>query len=233
MRHENPRRLVILLGSLLAIAAPGLLVAADPPQTTPEGMELIKRTDSRIVYAMPGATLEPYSKILLLDCFVAFRKDWMRDYNRDASFSLRVNDRDMERIKTGLAEEFKKVFEEVLVEAGHEIVDETGPDVLIIRPAIINLEVTAPDIQSASRTHTVVRSAGEMTLFVELYDSMTSAIIARILDAQEGDRNGIAMEANRITNTSEARRIMRDWATELEGHLGEARAATGDGSDQD
>ena len=225
-REFKKGKLAFLAGSFLLAIAPALQAADEPPQTTPEGMQLIKRTDSRLVYAMPGATLDPYTKVVLLDCFVAFHKDWKRDYNRTASFPLRVDDADMERIREDLAEEFRKVFEEELIEGGNEVVDHAGPDVLVIRPAIINLEVTAPDLKTAARSSTVVRSAGRMTLYVELYDSVTSAIIARIVDAQEGDHVGIALEANRITNTAEARRILRDWAKELEGHLGEARAAT-------
>lgn len=34
------------------------------------------------IYVKPGASLEPYSKIALLDCYVAFAKDWEKEYNR-------------------------------------------------------------------------------------------------------------------------------------------------------
>ena len=216
----------ILLGVLLAIAAPAIHGADDIPQATPEGMKLIKQTKSRIVYAMPGATLEPYTKIALLDCFVAFRKDWKKDHNRSAAFELRVSDQDMERIKSDLAAEFRKVFEQELADAGHEIVDHTGADVLVIRPAIVNLDVTAPDVNAAGISRTIVRSAGAMTLFMELYDSTTSAIIARVMDAQSADRGGLAMEATRTRNKVEADRVLRSWAKELAGHLGDVQAAT-------
>jgi len=228
MRANVEIALAVLLGVFLATVAPDIQAAEDVPQTTPEGMKLIKQTKSRIVYAMPGASLEPYTKVALLDCFVAFRKDWKRDYNRSATFELRVSDKDMERIKNDLAAEFKKVFSKELADAGHEIVDLTGPDVLVIRPAIINLDVTVPDVKAAGITHTIVRSAGEMTLYMELYDSMTSAILARVMDAQAADRGGLAMEATRMHNKVEADRLLRSWAQELAGHLGAAKAATSD-----
>lgn len=226
MRKRTSRALAILLGALLATVAPEIQAADDIPQTTPEGMKLIKQTKSRIVYAMPGATLEPYTKVALLDCFVAFRKDWKKDHNRSAAFELRVDDKDMERIKSDLAAEFRKIFEKELTDAGHEIVDHTGADVLVIRPAIVNLDVTAPDVNAAGMTRTIVRSAGEMTLFMELYDSTTSAIIARVMDAEADDHGGFAMEATRTRNKAEADRVLRNWARELAGHLGEAQAAT-------
>ena len=226
MKKTTASALAILLGVFILIVTPGIQAAQDVPETTPEGMKLIKQTKSRIVYAMPGASLEPYTKVLLVDCAVAFRKDWKRDHNRSASFELRVDDRDMERIKNDLSAEFKEVFTKVLTDAGHEVVDHTGPDVLVVRPAIVNLDVTAPDVNAPGITHTIVRSAGEMTLYMELYDSMTSAIIAEVMDAKAADRGGLAMEATKMHNKMEADRILREWAKELEGHLGAAKAAT-------
>jgi hypothetical protein len=59
----------------------------------------------------------------------------------------------------------------VLEEDRYAVVDEAGEDVLLIRPAIINLDVNAPDTPQAGRSMTYVASAGEMTLYLEAYDS--------------------------------------------------------------
>jgi len=198
--------------------------AAEPlPETSPEGMLLMKDSKLRVVYLMPGATLDPYTKVILLDCYVAFRKDWQKDKNREAiSLSSQVKTSDMERIKKKVAEGFREVFTEVLqTQGGYEIVDQPGDDVLIVRPAIMNLDITAPDIQSGSMTRGVVASAGQMTLFMELYDSSTGDIIARVIDPQSADRGGFAMMASSVTNTAEAKRIMRSWAETLRSHLGD------------
>ena len=219
-----------LIGSWLAVAliATGLapaLAADDVPQTTPEGMELVKQTSSRITYAMPGATLDGYTQVALLDCYVAFAKDWEKDYNRNVSMSRRVRADDMEKIKAKLAEQFKIVFTKELADAGHEIVDHTGDDVLIVRPAIVNLEITAPDVGVAGMSRVYVSSAGQMTLYMELFDSVTGAIVARVMDAESSDR-GFGMQANSMTNKVEADRILRSWASELAEHLGEAKKET-------
>lgn len=211
-----------LVLALVAVIAAPVLAKDDLPKTTPEGMELLKQTRTRVTYAMPGATLDSYTRVALVDCYVAFAKDWDKDYNRNASMGRRIRADDMEKIKANLAEEFKKVFTEELTKAGHEIVDHTGDDVLIVRPAIVNLEITAPDVGSAGLSRVYVRSAGQMTLYMELYDSVTGAIIARVMDA-EADDTGFAMQANRVTNKAEADRILRSWARELAEHLGEAK----------
>lgn len=225
MNNSNNRLIPWVAAIIVALVAPALYAKEAAPQTTPEGMELIKQTKERIVYAMPGATLDQYTRVAILDCYVAFKKDWERDYNRSASMGGRISDSDVERIKTELSAEFKKVFTEVLTEAGHEVVDHTGEDVLVLRPAIVDLVINAPDTNSASFGRVIVRSAGEMTLFLEFYDSLTSAIIARVIDAQTDD-SAFAQRADRMTNKADADRIIKNWARELEGHLGDTRETT-------
>ena len=226
MRTTTTIRYRAALAALLGLSVMPLMAADELPTSTPDGLELLSGTKVKAVYAKPGATLEPYTRVALLDCYVAFRKDWDRDYNRDASFDRRVHADDMERIKSALAEEFRKVFTEELTKDGYEIVDHTGDDVLIVRPALVNLDVTAPDVMSASRSRAYVTSAGSMTLYMELYDSVTGDIIAKVIDPEASDRGSFAMEANRVTNKSEADRILRKWAGLLGSHLGTVGDAT-------
>ena len=225
MTTDSRISLLALGLSLVMLAAPWAKAADELPATTPDGLELLSGTKVRAAYAKPGATLEAYTKVALVDCYVAFRKNWERDYNRDASFGRRVDARDMERIKAALAEEFRKVFTDELVKGGYEVVDQTGEDVLHVRPALVDLDVNAPDLQSADLSRTYVTSAGSMTLYMELYDSVTGDIIAKVLDPQVSDR-GFRFEANRMTNKTEADRILRKWAGLLRSHLGTVQDAT-------
>lgn len=195
----------------------------DLPEVSRDGLQLTTHTKERIVYTKPGAALGKYSEVKILDCFVQFKKDWQRDYNlNELGLDGRVTDKDAERIKKGLAEEFRKEFTKVLNEKGHSVVNETGPDVLLLRPAIINLDVTAPDLMTPGIDNVVVSSAGSMTLYLELYDSATSELLVRVIDAK-ADSNMIAERSNRVTNTAAADRILRRWAEELAGHLGHAQ----------
>ena len=60
---------------------------------------------------------------------------------------------------------------------------------------------TAPDLQTAGMTYTIVESAGAMTLYMELYDGGTNAKIAMVMDGR-ADPGSMAGRANRTTNTS-------------------------------
>jgi hypothetical protein len=130
-----------------------------------------------------------------------------------------VTDADADKIKTGLAAEFKAVFTKVLQDkGGYQLTDEAAPDVLILRPALVNVVVTAPDVNMSGMTRTIVASAGQMTLFLELYDAGNSQILARVIDAK-ADPSGFAQQANRVTNKAAADELLRDWADKLLKHL--------------
>ena len=103
---------------------------------------------------------------------------------------------------------------------------------MIIRPAIINLDVNAPDTMQPGRTSTYTSSAGEMTLYIELYDSVTGDIIAKAIDRQF-DRNnpGFYTWTNSVTNRSAAIRILKGWAGILVNALNEAKTYGSDAKD--
>jgi len=209
----------------LLFAVPVISGAADDlPQTSPEGLELQKDTQARVVYLRPGANLAQYKRVAILDCYVDFAEDWQKDFNRDRrATGSRVTTKDMERIKTGVATEFKKVFtQELQDKGGYQVVDTAAEDVLVLRPAIINLAITAPDLQTPDRNRTIVESAGQMTLYLELYDSVSDTLLARVLDPQ-ADRRSFAQSATSVTNKAAADRILRRWASALRAHLDAAQ----------
>jgi len=227
-RH-GPGRSIGLAAAVACVAlfcTPVLAKKEQLPEVSSDGLHLLKDTKVAVAYAKPGASLDPYTKLKILDCFVDFEKDWQRDYNmNEIGLDGRITDKDAEEIKQGLAAEFKKVFTEVLTKQGFELVDDVGPDVLLLRPALINVDVVAPDVARIGMSRTFVRSAGSMTLYMELYDSATSTLLARVVDPQ-GDDEGFAQQANRVTNKAAADRILRSWAELLGKHLGEVKDET-------
>lgn len=215
----------VLSGILMLLVQFLLMNAAvshdDLPEADRHGLELRDHSALRVVYARPGATLEPYGRIALLDCFVAFDKDWQRQYNRTVrGAGGRITEVDMERIKKELAEEFRVVFtKELEQKGGYQITTEAAADVLVLRPAIINLWPAAPDTRAPGRTTTVVNSAGRMTLYLELYDAKTDELLARVLDPRAARGTGGNSVSNSVINKSEADRILRRWANILRQHL--------------
>lgn len=210
-----------LVFASLMLAPSANVLAADPfPQVSPEGLQLQKDTTLRAVYLKPGASFAAYKRVAILDCFVQFAKDFQQDYNEDEmGMGEEITTRQMTKITTGLATEFKTVFtQELQANGGYPVVNFGAADVLILRPAIINLVVTAPDLMTANMSVTVVASAGQMTLYLELYDSLTNTLLARIIDP-EADASPMAEVASSVTNKMAADRILRRWADMMRKHL--------------
>ncbi len=184
------------------------------PAVTHDGLHRVAGAKMQNAYLKPGEDFSQYTRVRLLDCYVAFKKNWKMG-------RARMTTRDMENIKQSLAEEFRKVFVEELEQGGYPVVEESDQDVLLLRPAIIDLDVVAPDTMSAGRSESFARSAGAMTLYVELYDSVSGEILARAIDREASRFGGGVTWANRGTNVREARKMLKHWADLLRRKLDE------------
>lgn len=224
-------RLLVVASLSLFFAGTALAKKDELPEVTEDGLHRVHDSRAAIVYAKPGADLSGYRHVQLLDAYVAFKKNWERDQRSSSASPLRITSNDIEEIKNDTAAEFRKVFTEELNSSGYTVVDAAGDDVLLIRPAIINLDVSAPDTMSAGRTRSYTESAGEMTLYIELYDSVTGDLIAKVIDRKADRSSGFYTWTNRATNRAAADRIMKGWADILVEALNEARQPPVEGGD--
>ena len=185
-----------------------------------DGLQKVKVKGLDLAYARPGASLAGYSKFKLDPVEVAFHKDW--DPKKTGSNS-KLSTQERENIRSGVAkivdEEFVK---ELQAKGGYPVVKEAGPDVLRIRANVVNLYVNAPDTMTAGRSRTYTVSAGEMTLFAELYDSETGEVLARIVDRSEARNSGMMSLSNSVVNASEAGSVAANWARILRNGLDKA-----------
>jgi hypothetical protein len=182
-----------------------------------DGLQKTKVKGIDLAYKLPGATLAGYNKVMIDPVTVQFHKDW--DPERTGSrFKLSADER--ENIRTGVAKLVREEFiEELQKKSAYQVVTEAGPDVLRVQAIIINLYVNAPDTMSAGRSRTYTVSAGEMTLVMELYDSETGQVLARVIDRREATDTGSMRLSSSVVNASEARMIASSWARILRSRL--------------
>ena len=103
----------------------------------------------------------------------------------------------------------------------YQVTTSAAPDVLLLRPAIINVRVTAPDIMSSAMDANFITSAGSRTFYLELW-APPHTLLARAMDA-EADQQPFAQQANSVTNMEAADIILKKWADDLVRHLDSAR----------
>ena len=213
------KNLIVTLSLLATLLTMGCASTSETvPTTTPDGLELVRSEKHSAVYMKPEAQLDIYSEFAIVPCQVAFRKNWQRDYNSShRSSGQQIKERDIDRIKRELGEECTTFFTDALSEEpSYNLVAEwqEGQDVLLIRPNIVNLNITSPDVSSPSMTRSYSASAGSMTLYLELIDAETSEVLVRAYDSK-ADPDSFVNYANKITNRQAADRMLKNWATRL------------------
>ncbi len=207
----------------LVISAPAMS-REKLPETTKDGLQLQKKSKLAAVYLKPGASLTAYDKIAITDVLVSFKKNWQRDYNQSVMRpDMRVSDDDVKEMQDKIAKEFTAVFTKELEKGGYSITEYVGQDVMVIRPALINIEVADPKPDKAAFAGaTIVRDAGSLTLYAELYDSVSNEKFAEVLDTQEAGDDGFAHRVTSVSNKADLDSTLRHWAELLVKRLDEA-----------
>lgn len=206
----------IALGALVMTATP---VLAKDKGTSFDGLPLVKVDEFDEVYMKQGFKFKDYDQVMLEQGNVTFKKNWAKDYYRNTG--IRVKEDDILRIKKEASEKLVEVFEKNITKHQvFKITDKASKTTLLLKPSIIKLDVNAPDVRSsATRQKNYVREAGEATLYLEVYDSLSGEILARVIDRQKARDYGYLHYANRVTNSAEARRMFKQWANRLHEQL--------------
>ncbi len=208
------------LGMGMAISA--LAAQAPPPEVTVDGLHRVHGTKMALVYAKPGVDLSQYNRIYLMKPQIAFTKNWLRTQNSIPNQTITTED--MQHIKSELAELFTGVFKQELQNnGGYVLVEGVAEDVLLVHPAIIDLDVLSPDTPRTHGTRGAIASVGSMTLYMELLDSVTGDKMVKVMD-NKYDRSRTRIQApNDVRNKAAAKDMLGEWAELLRLALDEAR----------
>jgi hypothetical protein len=125
---------------------------------------------------------------------------------RSRATEFQLDDATKELFEQEIAAAF---LEEIKTSSIIEVVDEIGPDVLLVRGGLLDVVSRVPP-EAAGRGRIFISSIGEATLFVEIVDPMSNTVLARAVDRRAGERIG-GFESNQVTNRAEVRRLGRAW----------------------
>lgn len=219
--------MALLAGATLSVAVPGVAVADKAPQEW-DGLERQKSKKYDNLYIRPGVQFKAYKRVRLDPVEVQMDKDW--DPNRYSAGVHRMSSEDILKMRSDLSKLFREVFLEKLGKGGYPVVDKDGDDVLRVQAAMINVYVNAPDMsmQTAGRSRTYTTDAGRMTLVLQMLDSVTGQVLARVVDTRQGTDMGRLTWSNSVTNKAEATRIIGVWADGLVKGLDRVNGRTSD-----
>jgi len=224
LNDMNPKIFCPLLVCLAALSFNAPAAQDDPPEVTVDGLRLVHGTQAALVYARPGVDLSQYDRIYLVKPWVSFRKNWLKAQNSIPNQT--VTAADMDRIKSDLAALFTEVFrQELQNNGGYVLVEGAAEDVLVVRPAIVDLDVFSPDTPGSAGKRSAIASVGTMSLYMELIDSVTGDVLVKAYDSKYDRTRAQPQVQNRVRNEAAARDMLGEWAQLLRQALDEARTS--------
>ena len=213
---------LVLTALTLSLMSPALVAGGSNSNLSEEGMELVNKTRHGEVQVRPDANWGNYTQILLEPATVEFRKNWARDQkNRNGN---RPTEAGMNRIKSDLTELVDEVFrQELTKDNAYTIWMSRAENVLLITPRIVNLDVVAPDRMRDHIGYSLTDSQGSMTLELDIYDSVSGTLLARMTDSRMDPHKGYMEWTTTVTNQRAARFMLIRWAVKLREWLLDAR----------
>ena len=191
-------------------------------EVTFDGLHEVKGGRADQAWARPGIDITQYSKIMLQGAGIEYRpggeagRTW---HARSSGGPYEVTEAQKEAFQEILVEKF---LEELGKSEHFAVVNEPGPDVLLIKGAVLDVVSYVPP-EPTGRVDVYLSSVGEATLLLELRDSITEAILARAVDRRAAESSSITglTESNRVSNTVEIRRLAGAWGRLLREQLDE------------
>ena len=163
----------------------GLAIAqSDSAEVTDDGLVRVPSTPKAGVFRLPVATFNHYQRVLFDPVKVAFKEGWEKNHRE-------MTARDIEGLRADLARTYRGELRKELVDrGGFQVAKEPGPDVLRVAASIVDTDVIAPKASTELAQKTFVSSAGSMRTIVELHDSASGVLIARIISYESApERN--------------------------------------------
>jgi hypothetical protein len=228
MSHRKPRHgLLVLVGALFAVSGclsdgPVEIETGPGAEITAEGLHRLRNTSFRNAWVKPDAEFADYDRIQLAPIAIKYKRKPSRSayHSTNRNFALRDDQ------QARLADLFLDVFTGELAKSDHfGIAEQSGPRVLRLEASIIDLVVKVPT-QTLGNERTFTTSTGEMTLLLELFDSPSGEILARVADRQEARAAGHGgfndlYYSNPATDGDAVRRVFQRWAEILRRRLDE------------
>jgi hypothetical protein len=213
--------LLMLATTLISVGcttAPPTIQTGDDAEVSFDGLHVVDNARADLAWARPDFDISTYSKVMLVGAGIEYAPAKNRgrtSMDRSRSGPFIISEETRTRFEALVQETFQEEFSEI---ENFELVSEAGPDVLMVRGGLLEVTSYVPEdaMNAAGRGGIYLSSIGEATLVLELRDSESGAILARSIDRRAAESIGNTMiEANRVTNAAEVRRLVRFWARGL------------------
>ena len=211
----------LFVGALAGCSSTPTFQTGEDAEVTFDGLTRMEGTIMDVVWARTDIDLTGYRKIMLEDMGVEYREVSGPYSGRAGMGSTRIQSGSQTEFR--LDEATRALFEEEISDAFleamgssdvFEIVEEAGPDVLLVRGGLLDVVSRVPP-DSVGRTEVFIDSVGEATLILEIRSSVSNSIYVRAADGRAMSQAFDMQRSNRATNRAEVRRLGRRWGDML------------------
>jgi len=211
--------LSLILLSLLVVAcssAPPSLQTGPDAERTFDGLVRVDNSRFQNAWADPEVDFSQYNKVMPGGARFEFRAvsktAGRTTLSRGSQSEFWISEENRDK----LVDTVSGVFNEEISKAqGWESAEEAGPDVLILRGALLDIVSFVPP-EMIGRGEVYLSSVGQATLVVEGIDSMSGEIVFRAVDRRSIESGGDTLtRANTVSTWAEVRRWARRYATRL------------------
>lgn len=212
---RNYLALAVLCLSLSGCATPTPTLDTGPnAEITFDGLHEVKNSAAGKSWAMPDLDLSGYTKIMIESAGIHYRpggETRRTSMARSDGGPFEVDEKQKARFQKVVGE---TLLDELSKSEKFALVTEPGPGVLLIRAALLDIVSYVPP-EPMGRNEIYLTEIGQVTLVLELHDSITDAILVRAIDRNSIGDNNMMQNSNRVMNTSEVKRVIRRWSSKL------------------
>jgi Rod binding domain-containing protein len=203
----------LLLALLVSACAPQPMVPVAASTDNVDGLEQVSSRYFDIAFVRPGVNFGHYRELLLNDSELAFKTPDRSQ--RQFPLSAEQKDRFRQMLDAQFAAE--------LADLGNlRLADKVGPAVLVLQIRVQDILTTVPAQATggAGWGSLSLRALGEATLVIELHDSESGEILARVYDRRAVEGIAVAQkQAAPLTRWEDADAICKQWAATVRQRL--------------
>lgn len=181
-----------------------------------DGLHRVDHTRVHMAWAIPDIDLSGYTKILPVHSGIEYAPATNRGDTPEARASggpFIMDDETRARFEALVDEVF---IEELQKSERFDVVDEPGPDVLIVEGILLNVTSHKPPDPVGGRSYLYVGAYVEASLAMEVRDSESNRILARAVDRRAAStKAGYYSNQNVARTTEEVGGLIRFWGSQL------------------
>jgi hypothetical protein len=217
------------LAAVVAIAAGCAASSGSPPSISPtaeRSLDGLYRVDNSVLQfaeAKLDLDLSGYDAFMLGPVAVTYQKEPGVRTGASGDGNIALTERQMTTLKEVYLEEIEKALTE---DGGYRLVTTPGPNVLRLDAYLLDLVMRVDIEATVGRSRAFTTSYGEVSMILELHDSESGQVLARVAERRDPTRNPNGMvEISRTFVRADVTRMFRNWAQTLRERLDAVRAA--------